>query len=240
MIGFLQVTAFVATSMDAGGFVKAGMWGAHPYFLDRWGAKNTARILYEGEWWRLLTPLFLHSGLGHLFANLLVQVRLGVSLELLWGRWKWLPIYVLSGIYAALASCVCLPDTLSVGCSGAICGLLGAEIVYIMVNWRQTEQKDILERNIQICTFLIAVAVTAGISFLPMVDFAAHAGGFSTGVLMACILFADCLEAPAAKERLRAGACSLLVIMFTITIFFLVWRVAPDKQLLNICRPEEC
>lgn len=242
-ISALQVAMFIAVmaqAPDAMPVSADSMWGPHPYFLDRWGAKNTARIVYQGEWWRLLSACFLHSGLGHILANLLVQVRLGISLEQMWGRWRWLSIYILSGIYSSLASCVLLPDTLSVGGSGAICGLLGAEIVFLMFSWKRTEAKDVVERNIQICSFVIAVLVTAGLSFLPMVDFAAHAGGFVVGVLLASLLFANHIEKPAFAERMRSGACALLVILFVLTLAFLVWRVEPSKSLLDICRPEKC
>merc|ERR1719183_3314788 len=83
-ISLAQVFFFVVTVVDAGRFMPVSanaMWGPHPYFLDRWGAKNTARMLHLGEWWRLLTPSLLHSGVGHLLANLLAQMRLGMSLE---------------------------------------------------------------------------------------------------------------------------------------------------------------
>lgn len=245
LISFLQIAAFAGCVYHAGGLLPVSensMWGPHIYFLDFWGAKNAARIRLLGEWWRLFTPCFLHSGVGHLVANLVVQVRLGVSLELKWGRWRWLKIYVYSGIYSSLCSCIFLPASISVGCSGAICGLLGAEIVFMVLTWRQTEPRDVADRNIQIVTFVVTVLVTAGLSLLPIVDFAAHGGGFVAGVLLATFLFADRVD----EERKAYAGCirfvaGLFLACLTIISFaYLYLRVEPDKKLLHICRPKEC
>ncbi|CAK0867773.1 unnamed protein product [Prorocentrum cordatum] len=104
---------------------------------DVYGAKNAAKIVYEGEWWRLLTPIMLHTGWFHLVTNLGVQLRAAITLEYLWGHHIWLVIYAGSGAYGNLVSCAYFPHYISVGASGALCGLIGAWPVYLLMTWDQ-------------------------------------------------------------------------------------------------------
>ena len=53
------------------------MIGPYPDVLSEWGAKNAVLIIDDGEWWRLITPIFLHAGVIHLLCNVAVQVRFG-------------------------------------------------------------------------------------------------------------------------------------------------------------------
>mmetsp|Transcript_66688 Transcript_66688/g.121634 ORF Transcript_66688/g.121634 Transcript_66688/m.121634 type:complete len:630 (-) Transcript_66688:91-1980(-) len=244
-ISALQVVALICVLVLGKGFVPVSrnmMWGPHPYYLDVAGAKNVARILILGEWWRILTPLLLHSGVLHLGANILVQIRLGVALEVLWGHRKFLQIYLLSGTYSVVASSLFLPGTISVGSSGAICGLVGAEIVFIILTWRQTLPKDIPDRNTQMASFFLTVMVTGGLSFLPMVDFAAHAGGFVAGVLLALVLFADRMEDCSRRVHAAVHAFSLIVLGLLVcgSIAYLAFRIEPDRALLHVCQPTDC
>lgn len=79
------------------------------------GAKNAALIVYRYEYWRLLTPMLLHAGFIHLAVNVLIQLRVGVMLELEWGLARYASVYATSGVTSSLLSCVALPDTLGVG-----------------------------------------------------------------------------------------------------------------------------
>lgn len=245
VISFSQVVALIIVLVLGQGFApvsKNMMWGPHAYYLDAAGAKNVARMLILGEWWRLLTPLLLHSGVLHLGANILVQLRLGVALEVLWGHRKFLQIYLLSGTYSVVASALFLPGTISVGASGAICGLVGAEIVFIILTWRQTLPKDIPDRNTQMASFFLTVMVTGGLSFLPMVDFAAHAGGFVAGVLLALVLFADRMEDCSTRVHAILQAFSLIVLGLLVcgSVSYLAFRIEPNRALLHVCKPDSC
>jgi len=83
--------------------------------LNTLGAKNAALIVYRHEWWRLLTPMLLHAGFIHLAVNVLIQLRVGVMLELEWGLKRFSVIYFVSGLTSSLLSCLALPDTIGVG-----------------------------------------------------------------------------------------------------------------------------
>ena len=90
-----------------------------------WGANYAPRTL-NGQWWRLLTHLFLHGGPVHLLINMWVLWDVGRLMERLVGRTAMAMIYFLSGIAGGMASVAFHPQVVSVGASGAIFGVIGA------------------------------------------------------------------------------------------------------------------
>ncbi len=83
----------------------------------------------EGEWWRLLTATFLHYGILHLGMNMLVLWFIGPSLEEYFGHWRYLLVYVVSGLAGSAGALIWSPNALTVGASGAIWGIMGAALV---------------------------------------------------------------------------------------------------------------
>merc|ERR1711871_790582 len=206
------------------------------------GAKNAARVLYLGEWWRLFTTLALHGGVVHFAVNAVVQLRIGLWLEVLWGHSVWILIYATSGTFSSLVSCVLLPDILSVGASGAICGVIGAGLVYIVMTWHQTLPQDIRERNYHAGTLAANIVMTSILSLAPMADFAAHLGGFVSGAVLAVGLFADKMQERSANFRSAAKVLSGIAFgcLFFLTQMQFYNYGQPTRGLLNICEPSEC
>jgi len=238
----LVVFAVVAATQGLVPFDKNHMIGPHPHSLDAAGAKNAARILYSHEWWRLLSACFLHGGVIHLLSNVFMQLQFGINLEVIWGTRRWLVVFAVSGLCSNIASCIFLPNGLGIGSSGAICGLIGADLVFVLVTWRQTLPKDISERNMLMAYLALSVAITTGVNFLPLVDFAAHAGGFVSGVLLGCILFAGKLQDSSTVVRmaLRMVGCVGMLLLLAGSLFYLFYAVEPDKFMLDLCKPELC
>ncbi len=83
----------------------------------------------EGEWWRLLTATFLHYGPLHLGMNMLVLWFIGPPLEDYFGHWRYLLVYVVSGLAGSAGALIWSPNALTVGASGAIWGIMGAALV---------------------------------------------------------------------------------------------------------------
>ena len=83
----------------------------------------------HGEWWRLLTATFLHYGLIHLGMNMLVLWFIGPALEEYFGHWRYLLVYVVSGLAGSAGALIWSPNALTVGASGAIFGIMGAAVV---------------------------------------------------------------------------------------------------------------
>ena len=83
----------------------------------------------EGEWWRLLTATFLHYGPLHLGLNMLVLWFIGPPLEEYFGHWRYLLVYLVSGLAGSAGALIWSPNALTVGASGAIWGIMGAALV---------------------------------------------------------------------------------------------------------------
>jgi len=214
--------------------------GPHYHLFDKLGAKNAARIKYEGEWWRLFTPIMLHAGFLHLVGNLSVQLRTGAMLEYVFGHTEWLLIYTFAGAYGVLAGCVFAPSSLGVGASGGLCGLFSAWFFFILITWNQTSPVDVKLRNAQMLSVGVSVLVIAALSFLPMMDFAAHFGGLFMGAALAMAVFAGRLQHQ--RWRMATRACGI-VLTAALPGFTLAWfmvKTSPPESLLNICLPPQC
>ncbi len=94
--------------------------------------------------WRLFTSIFLHSGIIHIVLNLVLQLRLALHAEVVWGMWRFLPIYFASGICGALWSAVINPMQLSVGASGALMGVVGAWFMFLLCHYHHGNAGEIV------------------------------------------------------------------------------------------------
>jgi uncharacterized protein len=92
--------------------------------LAAWGG-NFGPLTRGGDWWRLLTAFFLHAGIFHLLLNMVALGIGGPILEDLLGSWRFLALYLLTGIAASLGSTVITAQAVSIGASGAVFGVYG-------------------------------------------------------------------------------------------------------------------
>lgn len=154
------------------------------YTALRLGA-NFAPLLRAGELWRLVAYMFLHASLIHLLVNMYSLYILGSSIENFLGRWKFIIIYLVSGICGGLLSAATGSNTISVGASGAIFGLAGA-LLYFGYHYR-TYLGEAIKRQIipVIIINLIIGYLVAGI------DNFGHIGGLIGGILCTMALGVD-------------------------------------------------
>ena len=107
--------------------------------LNQMGAKNDEAIfgwgVGRGEWWRLFSSCWLHSGLFHLLLNLLGILSLGIGFERAFGFVQTALLYIVSGLLGTVCSTVFLPGVISVGASGSMFGLLGAYWADVLFNY---------------------------------------------------------------------------------------------------------
>lgn len=136
---------------------------------------------FGGEWFRLVSCAFLHNGPIHLLMNSLALFGLGSSLEKVIGSSRFLILYTLSAIGGSVASALINPDGQSVGASGAIWGLLGAEVALAYLP-RGAIPKVLAERIKK--SALSNLLLNVLISFHPYIDKYAHFGGGATGALL--------------------------------------------------------
>jgi len=142
---------------------------------------KVAPLIAAGEYWRLITPIMLHAGLFHLLINAFTQCMFGIQLEREWGAAQIAIIYVCAGIYGNILSVLFAPQALSIGCSGAIFGLFGAQVAYITGMWRQLGD---LQKKMLILSLSLSFIFIFVFSFSVGVDMSAHMGGFVAGMVM--------------------------------------------------------
>eukprot|EP00161_Ancyromonas_sigmoides_P016379 TRINITY_DN4372_c0_g1_i4.p1 TRINITY_DN4372_c0_g1~~TRINITY_DN4372_c0_g1_i4.p1 ORF type:complete len:481 (+),score=42.38 TRINITY_DN4372_c0_g1_i4:98-1540(+) len=190
--------------------------GPKPEALRTWGAKDAYLIRENGEFWRFLTPVFLHAGFVHLLSNLLFQLRAGADMECLWGWWRVLAIYTVSGIGGNVVSAVVAPSVLSVGASGSLFGLLGSLYSELLMNWRFMPAP-----GRQLLSLLAMTAVVVAVGMLPMIDQFVHLGGLIFGFLIG-FLFVPKTKARLVPYILRFIGTGLAIagLLTALTIFY--------------------
>ena len=148
--------------------------------LVAYGAKENSLIL-QGQYWRFITPIFLHATLIHVGLNMLNLVILGVFVERMVGHLRFLLIYFVTGIVSIIASFLLMPGEVSVGASGAIFGLVGAYSLFILLHRRALPRSGI--PAILWLVIVIGANLSIGL-FIPNIDNYAHLGGLLSGCLL--------------------------------------------------------
>ena len=148
--------------------------------LIAFGAKEND-LINQGQYWRFVTPIFLHANLLHIGLNMLNFAVLGVFIERLVGHMRFLLIYLVTGIISILASYYFMPQEVSVGASGAIFGLVGAYSIFVFIHRRVFRNGGI--PALLWLVFVIVGNLSIGL-FVPNVDNYAHVGGLLSGCLL--------------------------------------------------------
>lgn len=148
---------------------------------------NAASAVQQGEWWRLLSAIFLHASLMHVTMNMLGLYTAGVTVERIYGARAYLLIYLASGLLgSALSLHFAAQHVVSVGASGAVFGVTGAMLVAVGKNREQIPETLSKRLIVQLAVF-IAYALLQGFS-RQGIDNAAHIGGLIGGSALAWLL----------------------------------------------------
>ena len=147
--------------------------------LLRLGA-NYQPLVVQGQYWRLVASMFLHIGFVHLLVNGWALYQLGSLFEILMGSRRMLVVYFVSGIAGSIAS-LFFTRSLSAGASGAIFGLMGSLIAFLLRHRENLtpQAKSLLMQLV----FWAGLNVFLGFS-MPGIDNAAHLGGCAAGMLL--------------------------------------------------------
>lgn len=150
------------------------------------GCFSVLYLLYDREYYRLLTAAFLHADAAHLFNNMLLLYFCGEIVEKTLGRFRFLLLYLASAVCGHLLSSAYELSTqsyyTSIGASGAVFGLTGAMLFLVLV-------KKGAAAHISLRRALIAVALSVYAGFTnPGINNAAHVGGLLSGFLFAFLL----------------------------------------------------
>jgi rhomboid protease GluP len=149
---------------------------SHPTIdqLIRWGADSGEKVLLQNQWWRIVTSAFVHIGAWHLLMNMWALWVLGTLAEAILGTWLYVGVYLVCAIAGSITSVYWNPVVIGAGASGAIMGILGAE-VSVLKFARLPLPKEALRSTMR--SLVQGAVLTLLIGILPRIDNAAHVGG---------------------------------------------------------------
>ncbi|MGB6742855.1 MAG: rhomboid family intramembrane serine protease [Terracidiphilus sp.] len=216
------------------------LWMPNVGQLMSWGADNAGNVLIYGEWWRIVTAMFVHVGIIHLATNMWCLWNLGLLAEPLMGSGGLLAVYLLTGAAGNLLSTFfswthpmhdpsgAIYFQAGAGASGAVFGIAGALIVLLKSKRLPVPPQELkrLRKSViyfAVINLVIGYSVNFGSGFTGVyVDNSAHLGGFATGLLFAAPMVPRIGSSRSTFNlRLRAAVAGLagLLVLFS---FFLV------------------
>lgn len=165
----------------------------------------------QGEYWRLVTSGFLHTGLMHLLFNMFALYILGGLLEPSVGRWRFALIYFVSLLAGSFGALLLEPVRATAGASGAIFGLMGAALVVM-----RSRGISAMESGLGIWLGLNLLITFA----IPGISIGGHLGGLAGGALAMALMAeaAPRLRAPQSLAMLLAGAIGVLSVAGAIAV----------------------
>jgi rhomboid protease GluP len=144
------------------------------------GALFGPLTVLKGEWWRLVTAMFLHGGMTHLLMNMFSLYIVGRGVEMYFDTKSYLSIYFFSGIIGGLVSLYMHPVAVGVGASGAIFGVFGALAGFFLAHRdRIASHSKAFMKDFGV---IIAINLVIGLS-IPSIDVSAHIGGLVVGFI---------------------------------------------------------
>ncbi len=137
-------------------------------------------LIIKGQWWRFISPLFLHGSVAHIFFNMYALLSLGSLLERHFGHGRFLALYFIAGFAGNVFSFL-LTDGYSIGASTAVFGLVAAEVIFFYQNRKLFGSQA--KQAIGNAVFIIGVNLFIGLA--PGIDNWGHVGGLIGGAMFA-------------------------------------------------------
>lgn len=179
----------------------------------------------KNEIWRYVTYMFVHIGPLHLMVNLIVQVMLGIPLEMVHKWWRVLVIYFAGVVAGSLGTSVSDPHTALAGASGGVYALITAHVATIIMNWRQMEFA-----LLQLCVFIVITVFDVGQAIYnryvfkkeDQIGYVAHLAGAIAGLLVGINVLRN-LEVQTWEKFLWWASIFIYTILMTIAILYNVF-----------------
>ncbi len=180
----LVVYALIALNVAMYIFLETHGGSQDTATLERYGAKDDFAIIHQGQWWRLITPMFLHEGLAHLGVNMFSLYMVGPLYERCVGSARFMYVYFFAGICGSVFSLAFSKDP-AVGASGAIFGIFGALGVYFFRNRKLFGR---LSRALVSQVVVLSVINLLIPNVVGGIDGWAHLGGLLSGMAAAWLV----------------------------------------------------
>lgn len=200
-ISLIVITVLVYIAMTLAGGSQ------NTQVLIEFGAKYNPLIL-AGQWWRLITPIFLHMGFEHILFNMVTLYFIGFQIEAIFGHWRYLAIFLISGIGGNLASFAFNPNSISAGASTAIFGLFGAFLMLGESFWENPYIRQMTK------TFLLFIGFNLVFDIFSVgTDIQGHIGGLIIGFLAAYIVGVPKVGRISTVKRVLAVIVAILIMI---------------------------
>jgi membrane associated rhomboid family serine protease len=161
-------------------------------------------LTFNGQWWRLLTSMFVHFGILHIGLNMWCLWNLGRAAEALLGRFSYLLAYFVSGIFGSIASVYWHPLAAGAGASGAIFGMAGVLVSFVYLKKTPAHLQINKKMLSSLGTFIFYNLIYG--AAIPGISNAAHVGGLVMGLLVGALLPAAALSESSRRTRLSLVA----------------------------------
>lgn len=175
------------------------------------GASGSIPVFRFGNWWTVITAVYLHGNLLHIIFNMMWVRQLGPVVEDLFGPYRLFVIFTVAGATGFIASSI-MGSTLTLGASGSIFGLLAAAIAYGRRVGSDLFTRQFLQWALIMFVFGIIV---------PGIDNWAHGGGFVGGYVTAWLFGRSPIEREGLSAYVLAGGCALVTVLtFVLQLLF--------------------
>jgi rhomboid protease GluP len=224
-----------------------GMWSPTVDQLMHWGADNAGNVLIQGQWWRIVTAMFVHVGIIHLATNMWCLWNLGLLAEPLMDWFGLIAVYILTGAAGNLLSTWHAwmwpfrdPSGAPIfqagaGASGAVFGIAGALIVLLKSKRLPIPQYELkrLRKSViyfAVLNLVIGLSVNFGSGLTGVeIDNSAHIGGFLCGLLFALPLVPR-IGSPRSLFQGRMRLAVTLIVILLVLFGFYVAHIPPPRS----------
>ena len=169
----------------------------------------------HGDWWRLVTAMFLHASILHIGFNMFALYIIGSPVEQYLGKARYIGLYFVSGLAGSAGALVQSPHTPTLGASGAIFGILGAMLI---IEWQATGRLAGNAMTLIVINLVISFAI-------PGISWGGHVGGLIGGILITLAYAHWSDRGRAQYGQLGLGGIIGLVVVGVGSIALAYWRV---------------
>lgn len=210
------IVTYILIAINVLVFLFCTVFNLSDMFVDSF-ANYYPYVVKHGEYYRLITSVFLHVNLLHIAFNMYALYLLGREAESFFGKWRFLLIYLVSGVSGSLLSILMNADSASIGASGAIFGIMGA-LLYFGYNFRAYLGNTLVRELVPV----VIINLLFGFA-MPGIDNFAHIGGLVLGVTSAMAV--GIRGKSSTSNRINGLVMSLIIIGFLIFMNFFYTRV---------------
>lgn len=216
----INILVFVLMALNG-----AGIFEANGLVHLRWGS-NFAPLTLSGDWWRLITCTFLHFGIIHLAMNMYCLYMVGIYLEPMLGKARYIAAYLATGVLASVASLWWHTEpSNSAGASGAVFGMYGVFLALLTTNLIPKQVRQSLLGSIGIfVVYNLFYGMKGG------VDNAAHIGGLLSGIAIGYLYALSIKKEKEGREPLRWIAAVAAVAACGVAFMYLQQHKVADAE----------